>query len=96
MGFGMHSKWKMWECTGIVGVVLPCSFGWRVMSSPGQRQFGIHPSRGGIQLNDLSDSPTPPDRKGEATSEGLSHGEVGRRFGIDRRTVKQMLSYSAP
>ena len=28
--------------------------------------------------------------------EGLSHHEVGRRFGIDRRTVKKMLSYSAP
>ena len=28
--------------------------------------------------------------------EGLSHPEAGRRFGIDRRTVKKMLSYSAP
>ena len=28
--------------------------------------------------------------------EGLSHHEAGRRFGIDRRTVKKMLSYSAP
>ena len=28
--------------------------------------------------------------------EGLSHHEKGRRFGIDRRTVKKMLSYSAP
>ena len=28
--------------------------------------------------------------------EGLSHHEAGRRFGIDRRTVKTMLSYSAP
>ena len=28
--------------------------------------------------------------------EGLSHYEAGRRFGIDRRTVKKMLSYSAP
>ena len=28
--------------------------------------------------------------------EGLSHGEAARRFGIDRRTVKKMLSYSAP
>ncbi len=28
--------------------------------------------------------------------EGLSHREAGRRFGIDRRTVKKMLSYSAP
>ena len=28
--------------------------------------------------------------------EGLSHHEVGRRFGIDRRTVKKMVSYSAP
>ena len=27
--------------------------------------------------------------------EGLSHHEAGRRFGIDRRTVKKMLSYSA-
>ncbi len=27
--------------------------------------------------------------------EGLSHRETGRRFGIDRRTVKNMLSYSA-
>ena len=27
--------------------------------------------------------------------EGLSHHEAGRRFGIDRRTVKMMLSYSA-
>ena len=27
---------------------------------------------------------------------GLSHHEAGRRFGIDRRTVKKMLSYSAP
>ena len=28
--------------------------------------------------------------------EGLSHYEAGRRFGIDRRTVKMMLSYTAP
>ena len=28
--------------------------------------------------------------------EGLSHREAARRFGIDRRTVKRMLSYSAP
>ena len=28
--------------------------------------------------------------------ESLSHREAGRRFGIDRRTVKKMLSYSAP
>ncbi len=28
--------------------------------------------------------------------EGLSHHEAARRFGIDRRTVKKMLSYSAP
>ena len=28
--------------------------------------------------------------------EGLSHREAARRFGIDRRTVKKMLSYSAP
>ena len=28
--------------------------------------------------------------------EGLSHHEAGRRFGIDRRTVKKMLSYSSP
>ncbi len=28
--------------------------------------------------------------------EGLSHHEAGRRFGIDRRTVKKMLSHSAP
>ena len=28
--------------------------------------------------------------------EGLSHHEAGRRFGIDRRTEKKMLSYSAP
>ena len=28
--------------------------------------------------------------------EGLSHHEAGRRGGIDRRTVKKMLSYSAP
>ena len=28
--------------------------------------------------------------------EGLSHHEAGRRFGIDRRTVKKMLSYPAP
>ena len=28
--------------------------------------------------------------------EGLSHHEAGRRFGIDRRTVKKTLSYSAP
>ena len=28
--------------------------------------------------------------------EGLSHHEAGRRFGIDRRTVKKMRSYSAP
>ena len=28
--------------------------------------------------------------------EGLSHHETGRRFGIDRRTAKKMLSYSAP
>ena len=28
--------------------------------------------------------------------EGLSHHEAGRRFGIDRRTVKKMLTYSAP
>ena len=28
--------------------------------------------------------------------EGLSHYETGRRFGIDRRTVKKLLSYSEP
>ena len=28
--------------------------------------------------------------------EGLSHHEAGRRFGIDRRTVKKMLSYPPP
>ena len=28
--------------------------------------------------------------------EGLSHREAARRFGIDRRTEKKMLSYSAP
>ena len=28
--------------------------------------------------------------------EGLSHREAARRFGIDRRTVKEMLRYSAP
>ena len=28
--------------------------------------------------------------------EGLSHREAARRFGIDRRTVKKMLRYSAP
>ena len=28
--------------------------------------------------------------------EGLSHREAGRRFGIDRRTEKKMLRYSAP
>ena len=28
--------------------------------------------------------------------EGLSHHEAGRRFVIDRRTVKKMLTYSAP
>ena len=28
--------------------------------------------------------------------ERQSHHEAGRRFGIDRRTVKKMLSYSAP
>ena len=28
--------------------------------------------------------------------EGLSHSEAVRRFGIDRRTVKKMLNYSAP
>ena len=28
--------------------------------------------------------------------EGLSYREAARRFGIDRRTVKKMLSYSAP
>ena len=28
--------------------------------------------------------------------EGLSHHEADRRFGIDRRTVKKMLSYSSP
>ena len=28
--------------------------------------------------------------------EGLSHHEAGRRFGIDRRTVKKMLSYAPP
>ena len=27
---------------------------------------------------------------------GLGHHEAGRRFGIDRRTVKKMLTYSAP
>ena len=26
----------------------------------------------------------------------MSHHEAGRRFGIDRRTVKKMLSYSPP
>ena len=30
------------------------------------------------------------------STRGLSHHEAGRRFGIDRRTVKKMLSYSAP
>ena len=29
-------------------------------------------------------------------NEGLSHREAARQFGIDRRTVKKMLSYSAP
>ena len=28
--------------------------------------------------------------------EGLSHREAARRFGLDRRTVKKMLRYSAP
>ena len=28
--------------------------------------------------------------------EGLSHRATGRRFGIDPRTVKKMLSYAAP
>ena len=28
--------------------------------------------------------------------EGLSHRKAARRFGIDRRTVKKMLNYSAP
>ena len=28
--------------------------------------------------------------------ESLSHHEAARRFGIDRPTVKKMLSYSAP
>ena len=28
--------------------------------------------------------------------EGLSHHEAARQFGIDRRTVKKMLSYSLP
>ena len=28
--------------------------------------------------------------------EGLSHHDAGRRFGMYRRTVKKMLSYSAP
>lgn len=28
--------------------------------------------------------------------EGLSEQEAARRFGIDRRTVKKMLRYSAP
>ena len=28
--------------------------------------------------------------------QGLSHHEAGRRFGIDRRTAKKTLSYSAP
>ena len=28
--------------------------------------------------------------------EGLSHHEAGRRFGIDRRTVKKMLRYASP
>lgn len=28
--------------------------------------------------------------------EGLSHQEAARRFGIDRRAVKKMLSYAAP
>ena len=27
---------------------------------------------------------------------GSGHHEAGRRFGIDRRTVKKMLTYSAP
>ena len=28
--------------------------------------------------------------------EGLSHHEAGRRFGINRRAVKKMLSHSVP
>ena len=31
-----------------------------------------------------------------AVDEDLSHREAARRFGIDRRTVKKLLSYSAP
>ena len=31
-----------------------------------------------------------------AVDEGLSHHEAARRFGIDRRTVKKMQSYSTP
>ena len=31
-----------------------------------------------------------------AVNGGLSYHEAGRRFAVDRRTVKKMVSYSAP
>ena len=53
----------------------------RVCLGTGRRMYGVEPYKA-VRL--------------AVVEEGLGHREAGRRFGIDRRTVKQMLSYSAP